>query len=416
MPLVRFQSTSSPSESASFEPEATAVLRALGASIASALAEIGFFGKPADIYRSLKLERTLSRQLYGLAAAVETVKSGGMVPSSASMERFHAAARDRGASEPKLDAVRTAYRAFEELVARHAGDRVTFNSMFSAAGGIDEDWLANDLQHRRNAFRAMSHALGLQAKTQLLTQIIRGNGRENGCDIISLDGFVGLRVLRPLPSVRVFGMLRPTASTAVQSPIGDDAAESDHILREFSTSPLPAMTRVDGESSVGRYLELSLQSPAVGITGACTLMFGTYLQGLQIGPQEQLKFYSTQGVPVETVHFDALVEPGLCGDVLPTGRSLMGFRGQIDDPNLIPLQGKFDVQDLGRGPRALVTPQIPNYHEMLDATTKQVGWAIHDYRALRITAAFPLYRSTLAMEWPKSILLNTGEVCAKPPS
>ncbi len=44
-----------------------------------------------------------------------------------------------------------ACKQFENLIRTHAGDRTTCNSMVSAATGVDDEWLAADLQHRRSS-------------------------------------------------------------------------------------------------------------------------------------------------------------------------------------------------------------------------------------------------------------------------
>ena len=106
----------------------------------------------------------------------------------------------------RLQSVRTAYAAFEHLVRTHAGDRATFNSMVSAANGVDDGWHATDLQHRRNAFRAMSHAVGVQAKTRLMLMIVNETKGRATYDSAILGGFIGLRILRDLPTVRVMGI------------------------------------------------------------------------------------------------------------------------------------------------------------------------------------------------------------------
>jgi hypothetical protein len=387
-----------------FGPEATEVLQSLRLSVASALSDIGDFSKPADVHKVLQLDRTLARQLFRLASTSEALGNGGMIPSRTSIDRFLSAAQVHGAGTAKIKAVRDAYNMFEQLVQTHAGDRATFNSMVSAARGVDESWHATDLQHRRNAYRAMSHAVGVQAKTRLLLFIAKESDDQKAYDVAAIGGFIGLRVLRSLPTVRISGVTADphgvhTAAKVTSGPISLSSAGGGYVLEEFSSSPLPALATREGSNNRGAYREIVLENPIVGNVGSSTLMFGTLFRGIPRNLGDPLRLHAAGGKPVETLLFDALIAPNLRQGGLPTGQAVIGLSEEYN-AEIVKLQGNFDVEFLGKGPRALATPEVPRYGEMVKAIDGKLGWNLDNYDAWRLRVEFPIYQSKITMEWP----------------
>jgi hypothetical protein len=388
-----------------FGPEASEVMHSLRCSIAAVLAKVGDFGKPADVYKGLHVDRTLARQLFHLASTSEALGNGGMIPSRTSIERFLAASAERGASASELTAVRDAYRSFEQLVQTHAGDRATFNSMVAAASGLDADWHAADLQHRRNAFRAMSHTVGVQAKTRVLLFMLKVNAAGSGYDAAAITGFVGLRVLRSFNTVRVSGItadpngVSENPSGVSTGPLGLSNAVDGYVLEEFSSTPLPAMAAKQGPTERGHYREIVLDNPTIGNAGASTLMFGTVLRNIPRKADEPLAIHAAGGKPVETLLLDALTEPNFRGDTLPYGHAVLGNSEEYH-PEVLQIPGNFNVEYLGKGPRALATPEVPRYADMARATGTKLGWNANDYDAWRIRVEFPIYQGKISLEWP----------------
>ena len=196
-----------------FLVEASQAIDLLRNRISDVVSELGVFIKPAELHHALSLDRTLSRQVFKLSRSAEPMASGGLVPSEASLHRFLDAAKGRGITDEKIQGVVVAFKQFDEMVKKHAGDRVTFNSTVAGVEGVDEEWHAADLQHRRNGFRTMSHALGMQTKTRLQLFVISLADDAN-FQIAATTGWMGLRVLRPLASV---GMNRVALDPVVGS-------------------------------------------------------------------------------------------------------------------------------------------------------------------------------------------------------
>jgi len=400
-----------PPERKTFDVDAAQVLGALRTSIANVLATAGGVRKPADLQKSFKLDGTLSWQIFQISGMRggdgATLSRGANVPSRTSLKKFLEAAKSRGIEPAKVDRVWSDYEQFEKLVDLHAGDRTSFNSMVSAAGNIDEEWMATNAQHARNAYRAMSHATGMQARTKMICGIYNESSMKDRWDVNILVGYVGLRLLRPSPTVQVFRirMVEPDLRSFVQrEPIGISKAGNGYLLEEFATRPLPPFTMKELDAG---WLVGELKDPDVGNLGASTMPFGVVYRHLPIPGSAELpnKIENADVVadkPVEVIICDCMVKPGMMRGAKPTAEVFLGNRhndAQVLPGDLIPLLGDYKVEFLGKGPDVLATPDVPQYPEMVKAAAAKLDWDISQHEVWRIRIGFPFYQATVRMKW-----------------
>ncbi len=392
-------------DSATFENEASAVLGALKSAVANVLASFGDVHKPADLQKTLALDWKLSWQLFRLAGSgLDVLSAGPHVPTPPAVAKFLAAAVTRGVVPLKIERARTEFDRFEQLVARHAGDRLSFNSMIAAAAAMDDEWEVGDTQHRRNTFRGMSHATGLQAKVKLGCNIFNYGRTSSLIDVATLTGYLGLRMFRPLPLVQVF---RSRLAEVVDSeqltrdPLDIEGTGSGYLLENFSSRPLPAfsMRDVDAGWVVGQ-----LENPLVGNLGVSTLLFGIVYRNLRSEPESQSVASVEVSVdkPVELVLNDLLAAPGLVGEKQPHAEVFLGnnlSNAVVLPGDIVPLIGNFTPERLGTGPDALANPSVPDYPEMVRAAAKRLDWNVEDFEAWRIRIEFPTYSATVRMRW-----------------
>ncbi len=394
-----------------FDVAANDVLSSLRNTVATVLGSIGGLRKPADLQKSFKLDWTLSWQLFqvawGSAGGTSPLSAGPNVPSRTSLKKFLDSAQSRGVDEAKVDRVWASYERFERLVEVHAGDRTSFNSMVSAAAGMDTEWATADAQHRRNAYRAMSHVLGMQARAKHICGIYNGSPDGQSWDMGVVSGLVGLRMLRALPKALVYRMRIVDAASRQRirrQGLGPEATlAGGYLLPDFSTEPLPAMTFKEMDAG---WVASELERPAVGNLGACTLRFATGYFGHPIpgagGSDNSFEGDVVVDKPVELLVSDAMVTPGLMRGGRPTAEVLLG-NNHGDAAGLpgdvVPVLGDHRVEFLGTGPDVLATPDLPDYPELLRATAARLGWDIESHEAWRIRLEFPIYQATVRMKW-----------------
>jgi hypothetical protein len=401
-----------------FDVDAAQVLGALRTSIANVLATAGGVRKPADLQKSFKLDGTLSWQIFQISGMRGgdgvALARGANVPSRTSLKKFLEAAKSRGIDAAKVERVWSDYERFEKLVDVHAGDRTSFNSMVSAAGvssagNLDDEWMAANAQHARNAFRSMSHATGMQAKTKMICGIYNENesAMKDRWDISVVVGYVGLRLLRPSPTVQVFRirMVEPDLRSFVQrEPLGLSDAGKGYLLEDFATKPLPAfaMKELDAGWLVGE-----LNDPDVGNLGASTMPFGVVYRHLPIPGSAELpnKTENADVVadkPVELILCDCMVKPGMMRGARPTAEVFLGNRhndAKVLPGDLIPLLGDHRVELLGKGPEALASADVPQYPDMIQAAADKLGWDVSQHEVWRIRIEYPFYQATVRMKW-----------------
>jgi hypothetical protein len=399
------------SEPVTFHVDAAKVIGALRTSIANVISTVGGVRKPTDLQKSLKLDWTLSWQLFQIAGAKargekDAISRGANVPSRSSLKKFLEAAQTHGTPHAKVERVWADYESFERLVDVHAGDRTSFNSMISATGDIDEEWLAADAQHSRNAYRAMSHKTGMQARTKMICGIYNPTSDGKSWDFAVAVGYTGLRVLRTSPRIPVFRLriVEPQARDQIQrEPINLCDAANGFLLADYSSQPLPPfeMREVDAGWVVGE-----LKDPDIGNLGASSMYFGTVYRNHPIPGQrwENRPFNADVFVdkPVEVLISDAIVKPGMMRGVKPTVEMFLG-NNHSDAPvlpgDLIPLLGNYRVDFLGTGPEVLAISDVPQYPEMADAIGKKLGWDLSEYEVWRIRIEYPTYQATVRMKW-----------------
>jgi hypothetical protein len=180
-----------------FETEAAKVLQRLRAALSEVVNGVpGPKAKPAELQRSLGIDFKLSWRVLKVLSAPGPLAAGPHVPGPGALRTFFHAATKAGVNEQLVGAARLAAADFDGLVASHAGDRTVFDSMISALAE-SEDARQITMQHRRAAFRAQSHILGLQSHVQLKCVVVQPAQDPNRVDLVRITGLLSLRHLRP---------------------------------------------------------------------------------------------------------------------------------------------------------------------------------------------------------------------------
>jgi hypothetical protein len=382
--------TSTRVEKSEFERDASEVLTNFKMAVSSVLAAVGV-RRPVELQQTLKLQSTLSWQLFKVANERSVFSTGGSVPSRASVLRFANAATEVGVSAETVRSLMTAYGGFEQLVERHAGDRTSFNSLVSAVTGRDDDWLAADLQHRRNMYRGFSAVLGVQVQTTLTCSIVQGRPGTKACDVAFLSGLVDLRMLRPRDTFRVFGFtLGKRKDTPELRSMHISADPDSYCLDPFCSQPLPPIKTTLGRRGRRQWVESSLIRPQLGKQGATTVMFG----GTSHLADCPAAFNAVVNVPAETLILDVLISPSARQDAVLDARMLLGSNNASERaPSPTTLQGDHRLESLGRGVAGLATADVPGYVDMVRTVADKLGCDTQQLEAWRLRVSFPVHQS-----------------------
>lgn len=400
---IREMAESTPLAPGRFETEATESLSRIKAILSAMLDDLDV-RRPVELKKKLKLDVTLCWQIFKVAGDKSRLGSGAVMPSRTSVEKFARLAARNGVGPDRIASLADAYEKFEAVVERHAGDRTSFISLVTAAAGLNEKWLAADLQHRRNMYRGMSHVIGMQAQMRVGTYLITRAANGNGFELFSASGFVGLRTLRDVDLVPVH------ASRLQGTPVkgrGSAKAFSDaqrrplnisgncNLLEDYCSHPLPAVKVDSGKRPKENWVQMSLLRPEVGNLGVITVWFG-----------EEFWFKSmptalnmVTRLPSEELIQDLIIPRGLI-----VGQPVLDvFLGDQSPgrgpPDHIPVSGNPEFRYLGTGPGVLKIPNIDRYGDMIAAMAVSASADLNDCEIWRVRVKFPIYQSTSHLSW-----------------
>jgi hypothetical protein len=404
--------TSARVEETTFPVEAISTLRELRSQISAMFGSIpGGVRKSRDVQKVFGVDARLSWQIFRLAGPGDALSLAAHVPSATSMRRLLAAAKTYGIAAERLEAVRSAFDAFEMLVETHAGDRTSFDSMtrgFLDSGSSSQ----SDLQHRKAMFRGHSHYYGAQTQTMVVTQIVHPSHDSGLMDVAHLRTRLGQRRLRPDADVVVDTVRALSPNGTGQAPKLDplDAdASAEHnapVLPEFCTQPLPRLQtvrRLDGT------IVTSLDGDAVGRRSSVDTVFGQIWRGVPMTrsqPGGKLGFGGQVAIttPTELLIFDLLVhQPTFPKLAVEFAVFAYGSAPELHDrvPTL-KLPFRDPVTFLGTGPDALLTREMARYPELVQSVCGQFDWSLDEMALYRLRMEYPMLDTmpTLTVEIP----------------
>lgn len=390
-----------------FLGESTEVLQQFQTPLASVLRALGGIKKSGDLERLLGLDRTLAWQLVKVAESTDPLENAANVPSRVSIERFVQGAESLGIATDLTGPLLSAHEQFESLVARHAGDRVCFNTMVSAAGK-GEQWYAKELQHRRNVFRGMSHMLGIQAGMLLRSSLVRRMpDNPDMAETICIGGVAHLRLLREIDRIniyqsRVYRKLDDGVSyqsNLERTNVYGNEALDGYRLSEFCSTRDSQVEMVHGDSG---WIYGNLLNGAVGATGETSQYFATRYYNIPHPERREGQFGTRVHIelPVKTYVVDEFVEPGFA-DQWQTNVAIMVGSSASDraaPPSIErTLPTRAEMEYLGTGIPPL--KEYPRYLEMIKAVADCAGVEISRYECWRLRVDYPLYGSTILSEF-----------------
>jgi hypothetical protein len=394
--------------SGDFENESRSVLARLRTAFSELFAATpGGVRRAVDVQKMFGVDNKTSWRLFKLATASDPLTVGMHVPGRPSIRRALDAAEKHTVPAPTIQAVLDAYEAFEQLVDRYAGDRTTFDSMVSAYG--DDDAAQTDLMHRRAAYRANSHLLGIRSDAQMITHVLFPNHDEpEMLDVAVLQGSYGLRRLRrhvswPVATASVShtgGELIPKAA----NPLTDDDPDRIGLISEFSTHPKSELRVRPGQT--GR-LNIDLIGDSVGIPSTSTCLFGHVVRAMapwyRTPADEDLRLILHVITPTEVLLSNIVVHTATFGLQNPGTRFGIHVRQQPNGASeahpSIDLPMRERAACVGQGLAALHTPELPRYTEMMRRSFDRLALDPEAFTTYRLRVEFPPMLSTALCEF-----------------
>jgi hypothetical protein len=351
---------------------------------------------------ALGVHRKLAWQVRNVAYAADPFLATRAMPTAAGFSSLVVALGRGGESSAVIEALAVAHAEFEELVARHAGDRDRLEMLVEAfaTGGREHA----EARFRERAFLGNRFIWGVETKTQLSATILTHSAtREGWLDYAQLRGFIRLRRVRPdrhwvLNQSVVIDDREDETRREPLDPACAAAMGGVPLLGDFSSMPLPELRR---REAPGGFLNDELLPAPVGVRGQQTILTGELIRELAPATathrQKRALFGAGARTPAEVFLFDHFVHRDLFPHV---ERELCVF-GELhnpisqDDHDRLPVAETLDR--LGRGLRAARTPDVPGYLDLLEWTFARLGWDPDQFDAYRVRLAFPPIPSTVVI-------------------
>jgi hypothetical protein len=388
----------------SFDLDSQRVIRDCRAAFAELIAGAGEAIRTAsDLQRALQLDMKLAWQIHKIATG-GSIAVGVHMPGRPNVRKLIHAAKRRGVSPEVLEKVAAAAEEFERLVATHAGDRSTFDSMVGTHGAEDQGE-ALALRQKRAAFRANRHLRGAQAAVQLKSMLLHPS--EDPCllDVVAIQGYVDLRRVRydgPLVVSRVrLSDDDHAVRTSEWEPLGPVAGQSPEssLLGAFCSPDLPPFRAV---RTSGNFVLGELAGHGVGNRSAVTCIDGYLARAAVPKYRDQSNVYGAMltwvPIPCEVLVLDLIVHEDALDRLNPivgcygTRLSESELPGAMESCDRLPVNES--IVFLGKGLPVLHSADIPRHAEMYAAVFKKLGWAAERFAVYRCRIAFPIMLSS----------------------
>lgn len=371
------------------------VCRAFDACVAAVPARVR---TAADLRRALDLDTRLSTQIVRIARSKEPIAIASQVPGRPSLKRFLERAAEQQVPESVLREVDEAVGEFERFVQAHAGDRVSFDSIVSNLGAFGQD--AIELQHRRAAFRAMSHLLGMQLGSYTRACIFR-RGIEDGLyDMAQVRGFADITRLRPGTPVPLFSaQLITTMGDKLDSRYTRESVFPE-IQPGLAIGAVPdvcdaALGSVRVVEEIG-LLSAELHGDGLGNLSATELYFTYVERSVPVRPGmpgDSFGINHSIAVPAERFVLDLIIEKGQMLAPLPLASVFLNRTGRVAtvyrQEDLMPIRP--DVRRL-RSMSDLTDDDVPaEYPTSVEMTVAKLGWSPQDFEVYRVMLDYPVF-------------------------
>jgi hypothetical protein len=370
-----------------------------------------------DLQKLFGLDLKLCWQVMKLAGPGDALSLAPFVPTAGPMRRFLNAASSSGVPAPVVDKVRLAYAAFEEQVAIHAGDRMTFESMATGSvsnlEGSDEDLRRADIKHRKAGFQMHSHYCGVQLDTYLSASLLHPCGIPGHFDCAHVRTKLGLRRLRAGADIPV-DAFKYTVSLKDQErerdsfhkDVFDVEAFQKYgapIIAKFCSNPLPQLKTVtfpDGKTSTAAVGE------SIGQRSSVNLVFGRIVRDV---PPEQIEDGKKEGfgqsvsitVPTALVIADQLVHrPSFAKVDFKTDVRWPRFPFDMtEEDHKLSLPFRERIVRLESGVDGARTREVPQYIELLQFICDRLGWKIEDFDVYRLRVEYPILHTKITTDF-----------------
>lgn len=389
-----------------FQTEARTVVRSMRGAFSDLLSQAGAdVQDPASISDRIGLTKTLAWKVSKLVQTEDPSVAISHMPGASGIKLLLKGAERAGVSPPQVQIARDAVEEFERLIAVHCGDRATLDMMSGELGDAGRE--QRDEQHRRMLFQGASYVWGAQARVIHKLGVVAQSPNPGMLEFASVSSLIDFRRLRPDVSWTMAARHSrndddSTMATRANESIDPRFNRPDDcpLMADFCSQPLPQLMRTVNRHGV----TFDLMPGPIGKTGVLTCVVGAIQRDIPFARTEANEWGEHQAscdLPAELMIVDLYIDERLTFAMEPEVRlvSELGGHASRAQGNRVYLPLNERLQDLGVGPRAPATPEIPRYPELLGAIYDRTGWDPRRFRGFRHRMVYPACPTSLLLRY-----------------
>ncbi len=370
--------------------------------------------RPVDLTARLSIDLKLAWKIARIAQSSDPFECVRHLPGNEGWSIWLDAAQREGASRAVTRAAAAAFdRALGSGLA-WAGSRQAFTDLAAGLAQGGDTRLA--IEQRKQLFQAAGHVWGMRAALAFRIDVAAPSKDGRMIDCATVRGFVDLERLRSGSAWRIESPMvidDSGSKRAISAPERLDPSDRTRLppflLRDFCSSPLPALTAADLD---GGRRALVLGDGAVGPESRMTIVQGALIRALQplrVSPTDHGLFQAFRlRTAVEEQVFDFLIhrdllahgaepEAILYGDLWRNPERRDGHETRDRLPFTVRMEELPQPTGRGFGGRARLR-RWSSYAAMLDSVMARTGWNPADFRHVRASVAYPPVPSSLIFE------------------
>lgn len=367
--------------------------------------------RPQDVARQLNLNKNLTWKISKVIREHDPAAAFPHIPGRAGLTILFDSLKKGGAPVQALAELNKALNELDQLIEVHAGDRETFEMMIgNLARSTDGQQQAES--QRKLCFRGNSAVWGVQARVQLCVNFIAPSDHPDWADLAWLSGLVDFRRLRG-DATWAIASARKAADDGSMLSVGHiesidpefNQPDTAPLLGKFCSKPLPEIRSELGGDGMLRY---ELVEGPIGNTAAATYIIGIFGRRFvrrtcaandTIG-EHVARLYT----PAELLIHDLFVHKSMTNALSPNVHlysllpSCPPFPMGGRDRGLLPLWE--EVQNLGLGSSAVLTPDVPQYHGLIQSVFDRLKWKPQDFQVFRFQMRYPPIPTLAVFRYP----------------
>jgi hypothetical protein len=362
---------------------------------------------PIKLAKLSKIDKVLASRILRVANTSDSLEALHASPGIEPLRKFLSGAKQAGASQESLKALKQSIERLDEVVRTHVGGKSQLEAMLVT-------WLPDKLQafqyaRKQSLSRAMAQLNGVDSDLLGGTVFFAPSATPDMIDITWVRTYFRVRRMRP-GSIRV-GSRRMGITVGDRHALTLDGrigiSPVDFVLPEFCSDPLPLIK----EKQVGGLTYHLWEQPEIGLQAESTLVHVEHSPAdiprfVPKGANRLRHAYINTDVPCEMLNFDVFIHQSLIRAhqhprllIYDTAKS---GAADVNDPSrdLDRIDMIESLQEIQESPRAIRISQMPDYGKLVQRIYDNLKYNPSEFRVFRTKIDYPIYGSQVTIAFP----------------